>query len=126
MRILILVLSLMFSGCSSGLQTITEEQIDRTYAGEISVGEPIQTEKGIELNLAFSEGGWIQHSGICFRSAEAEVDERIIRLKVFTSVCTGDTIRPKLVLDKELEGIYDLVFEDPDGKTHPLTTIEIP
>jgi len=117
---------LILTGCSTGLQKITEEQIDRVYAGQIVVGDPIQTENGIELNLTFSGGGWIQNSGICFKNARASVDDKVIRMTVFTSVCTGDTVQPKLLLGDKLKGSYQLVFEDPDGAIHPLTTIEIP
>lgn len=126
MKFLILALCLIFSGCSTGLKTITEEQIDRVYAGQIVVGKPTQTEKGIELNLTFSGGGWIQNSGICFKDAKGKVDERTVRMTVFTSVCTGDTVQPKLILSDKLKGSYHVIFEDPDGTTHPLTTIEIP
>jgi len=108
------------------LKKITEEQIDRVYAGQIVVGEPIRTEKGVELNFTFSGGGWIQNSGICFKNAKAEVNERTIRMTMFTSVCTGGTVQPKLIIGDELKGSYKLVFEDPDRTTHPLTTIEIP
>lgn len=126
MKLLILTLCLILSGCSTGLQKITEEQIDHVYAGQIVVSEPTQTDKGIELNLTFSGGGWIQNSGICFKNAKAKVDDRIIRMTVFTSVCTGDTMQPKLILSDKLKGSYQVVFEDPDGTIHPLTTIEIP
>ena len=126
MKFLIPALCLIFLGCSTSLKEITEEQIDRVYAGKIVLGEPSQTEKGIELNLTFSGGGWIQNSGICFKNAKAEVDERIIRMTVFTSVCTGDAVQPKLILSDKLKGSYQVVFEDHDGTTHPLTLIEIP
>ncbi len=126
MKFLIPALCLMLSGCSIGLKKITSEQIDRVYAGQIIIGEPIQTEKGIVLNLTFSGGGWIKNSGICFKNAKATVDNRIISMTVFTSVCTGDTTQPKLILSDKLKGSYQVVFEDPDGTTHPLTTIKIP
>ena len=126
MKLLILTLCLLLSGCSTGLKKITEEQIDRVYAGQIVVGEPIRTEKRVELNLTFSGGGWVQNSGICFKNAKGKVDERIIRMTVFTSVCTGDNIQPKLILSDKLKGSYQVVFEDPDETIHPLTTIEIP
>ena len=126
MKFLTLAFCLILAGCSAGLKEITEEQIDRGYAGQIALGDPVQNENGIELNLTFSGGGWVQNSGICFKSARAKVDDRIIRMTVFTSVCTGDTVQPKLFLGDKLKGRYQVVFEDPDGTIHPLTTIEIP
>lgn len=125
-EILALAFCLVISGCSTSLKKITGEQINRAYAGQIVLGEPTLKDQGIELNLTFSEGGWIQNSGICFKSARAEVDDRIIRMTVFTSVCTGDIVQPKLILGDILKGNYQVVFEDPDGTIYPLTTIEIP
>ena len=126
MKFLILTICLTLPGCTSGLKKITEEQIDRVYAGQLVVGEPIQSKKRIELNLSFSGGGWVQNSGICFKKAKVEVNQKTIKMRVFTSVCTGEALQPKLILSDDLKGSYQLVFEDPDGTIHPLTTIEIP
>jgi hypothetical protein len=126
MKFRILTLCLILTSCSTSLKKITEEQIDHIYAGRITVSEPTKSKKGIELNLTFSGGGWIRNSGVCFKKAKAEVNEKTIRMRVFTSVCTGESVHPKLILSDNLEGSYQLVFEDPDGTIHPLTTIEIP
>jgi hypothetical protein len=126
MKFLILTLCLLLASCSSAVRKITEEQIDITYAGEITIGKPIETKNGIELDLAFSGGKWMHNSGLCFNKSETTVDDRIIKMSVFTSVCTDGKVNRKLAINEDLKGSYQLVFEDPDGTTHPLTTIEIP
>ncbi|WPJ95398.1 hypothetical protein SH580_18420 [Coraliomargarita algicola] len=126
MKFLILTICVILSSCTSGLKKVTEAQIDHEYAGKIVVGDPTQTKEGIELKLGFSGGGWMKNSGICFKRAKAEVNEEIIKIRVFTSVCAGKAIKPKLILRDDLKGSYQLVFEDPDGTIYPLKTIELP
>jgi len=126
MKFLLLITCLALCGCSSAIKILSEEQINREYAGVVKVGEPKKTEKGIEIPLLFSGGGWMHNSGICYKRNETEVNERIITLKIFTSVCTGDTITPQIILDQQSKGKYQIEFEDPDGQIHHLTEILIP
>ncbi|MEM0966494.1 MAG: hypothetical protein AAGJ81_10130 [Verrucomicrobiota bacterium] len=126
MKFLLLPFCLVLCGCSATIGILTEEQIDRDYAGTIVFGQPRNTGKGITIPLRFSGGGWSRNSGICFKRSETEIDDGIITLRVFTSACTGNNVKPMMFLDQPDEGNYRIEFEDPDGKTHSLTEIVIP
>ena len=126
MKFLILPLCFLLTSCSSIIRGVTESQIDRAYSDQIIISEPTKTTDGIELDLMFSGGEWYRNSGICFKKAKATVDEEIIKIRVFVSICTNAGIESKVTINEDLEGSYELVFEDPDGTIHPLKTIVIP
>ena len=45
--------------------------------------------------------------------------ERQIITQVDTSLCSGESGKTEILLDSNLEGLYELIFRDPAGKRHP-------
>ena len=110
---------LFLSTCQSALARVTEEQVNLDYVGMTEVVGIDRFDGYGLIDLSFSNGAWTQNSGRCFQRLQSGIIERQIITKVDTSLCSGESRKTEILLDSNLEGLYELIFRDPDGKRHP-------
>ena len=125
-KIAVLLLSIAAAGCNPLLRASTTETVSLAYVGNVTVGSPWTTGTVTHIPLAFSGGQWLQNSGRILKEVRARHHAAEIYFSVVTCVATGGpAVTPEVVLEGLRPGKYQLFYQNPDGSSIRLETIEI-
>ena len=106
------------------INSATEKQVDIQYVGRIHLSEPVLDHHGTFISMDFQGGEWTENSGLCYSRCSSEILGSRIVLKVWISVCSDESDEPMIAIKRPVSGVYDLVFEDPDGTRHLVSKID--
>lgn len=122
------LLLILLAGCSSPAEDRCSYGEVQKYFGAIVPGKPEKAEgRTFRIPLSFGPAKEL-HSAICLKKVEASVQGKAVRLRTFRHVPlrSGRKADPSPRVALPGPGPYALLYEDPDGSTHPLGTLEVP
>jgi hypothetical protein len=114
---------LQIAGCCVIVPMATAERQPLSYVGEVSIGTPTISDKGVVIPLTFTGGEWERNSGISLYRIKSVVSGQEIDISITTSV-VGDRT-PQLLLHRIGTGNFTVFYRDPDGARRRIGEVAI-
>ena len=118
--------SLVLSGCGVVIRAVTEEPRPFFHVGSVTFGEARQVGTEIHVPVTLGKGPWQGNSGEFPTRIITRVEGRQIEMTIHFSGSLDHVEKGRrLVLPSGLDGIYEVLYRDPDGIRHPVGKLNL-